>query len=152
MTPSGNAWFGHRRPLGFCSKMAVLTGALAISFLPVAWVAFSIYGRAGGISAIAAWSACLIAGLNGLGIATLLSRRSPAVAVLGGMFVRMGLPLLFVLVLVLQSHPLLESGFAFYLIAFYQVMLFVELLLILPDRRQIAMGVSKHHGMKRHGG
>ena len=130
MTPSGTASNGHRRPLGFHSKLAILTGALVLACLPIGAVAFHLHGDAGIIAAAVACLTCLVAGLNGLGIAALLKNQSSAVPVLAGMLVRMALPLILVLALAITSHPLLDSGFGYYLIAFYQVMLFVELLLI----------------------
>ena len=132
MTPSGTAWISRHRPLGFSAKVAVLAGALALSFIPAAIVAFALVGVPGIVSAAIACSVCLLAGLNGLGVAALFSKRSSAAPVLAGMLVRMGLPLMLILALVITSHPLLDSGFAYYVIAFYQVMLFVELLLIVP--------------------
>lgn len=152
MTPSGTAWFGHLRPLGFCTKMAVLAGALGLSFLPVAVIAFTIHGNAGIVAASIACFACLMAGLNGLGIATLFSKQFSATPIIAGTLVRMGLPLLLVLALVITSHPLLNSGFAYYLIAFYQVMLFIELMLIVPSSVMPTNAANKNNGFNSHGG
>jgi hypothetical protein len=155
VTPSGTAWFSHNGRLGFISKATILSCALGVSLLPFAVLAFAWGGRSGVISAVAACAVCLVAGLNGLGLSVFFQSRanpSPFTGLLASMLVRMGLPLGLVLVLVVQSHPLLESGFVYYLIAFYQVMLFVELMLIVPRRGVASAMTAKHNGIECHGG
>ncbi len=160
MTPSLFAWHQRLGRLGILAKAAVLCGALLIALGIALGIAFSLGGNPAAIAALAAWGICLVAGLKGLAIAEWSRRRSGISknsasqniasensidsgtlassatgshafnGMLLGMFVRMGLPLLLLLALVVKSHPLLDAGFAFYLIGFYQVMLLMEVLLI----------------------
>ena len=135
MIPSGTAWFGNR-PLGLMSKAVVLAAALLLCFLPLAVLAYLTLGMGGLTAAALAGMICLVAGLNGLGVSSvlmnLMTPQTHYSAVLAGTFVRMGLPLALFLFMTVKEHALLESGFAYWLIAFYQVMLFVEVVLLLP--------------------
>ena len=143
VTPSWNSWHKRLANLGTIAKAAVLCGALTICLLPALGIAYSIGASTGLTAALAAFAVCLVAGLNGLFIASFLQSRcgsSGAVSgMLAGMLVRMGLPLLLLIVMVVKSHPLLDGGFAYYLIGFYQVMLFVEVLLTLPRTSRAAL-------------
>ena len=142
MISSGTDWFTHLGRLGFFPKAALLMGALGICLLPVASLAFAWNGHAGLMAAAAACCVCLIAGLNGLGLCALLNRRSqtsPLIGLLAGMLVRMGIPLVLLLVMASGSHPLIDAGFAYYLIGLYQVMLLVEVILIVPRAPTMAL-------------
>ena len=160
MIPSGTAWFTQIGRLGFLAKALILVGALLVLAIPTSAIAYAAYGNSGLMAALLAGGVCLAAGVNGLAISALFASRPTADAfagVMAGMLVRMGLPLILMLVLVVKSHPCLESGFAWYLVAFYQVMLFIELLLCLPreDASQsvvIQQHPAQQHGMNRHGG
>jgi hypothetical protein len=57
-------------------------------------------------------------------------------ALLAGMAARMGIPLMFALVIHLQRGPLSEGGFLYYLMVFYPVTLAAEVALSLPRSRQ----------------
>ena len=129
-------WHHRLARLSPYAKAAVLCGALLICGVPLLSIALFLNGPSGVIAASIACAVCLVSGLNGLVVATYLERRMGSYGVmssmLAGMLIRMGMPLLLLLAMVIKSHPLLDSGFAYYLIAFYQAMLFVEVILIAP--------------------
>ncbi len=143
VTPSWNSWHKRLANLGTIAKAAVLCGALTICLAPALGIAYAAGASTGVTAALTAFAICLVAGLNGLFITSFLQSRLSRFGVMGGMLagmaVRMGMPLLLLIVMVIKSHPLLDGGFAYYLIGFYQVMLFVEVLLIVPRTSRTAL-------------
>jgi Na+/proline symporter len=150
-----SGWLEQLGRLGHLSKAVVLCVTLCVILLPSAAIGYMASGSTGVLAATIAFAVCLAAGLNGLAISALFRRsESPFAALSGmlvGMLVRMGMPLLLILALVIKSHPLLDGGFVYYLITFYQVMLFVELMLVTPHASRGEI-IELENGMQRHGG
>jgi len=143
-------WQQRIASLGVLSKGLVLTGALTAAMLPVVVMALARIGWTGASAALAAYGTCLLAGIQGLLVAAVLQRRSShqgaLLELLAGMLVRMGVPLLVLIALVVKAHPLIDSGFGYYLIGFYQVMLFVEVMLIVPTENPPMMTRGRYAG------
>ena len=103
------------------------TAMLASCGLLTYFYAWPIYGRDGVVASLSAAAVCWA----GAGLAMTASRlfRSPqqALALTAvGMALRMGLPLVAVMVVALQGGPLAQAGFVICILAYYLVALVVE--------------------------
>ena len=118
---------------GLVARVAVLFVVMLGAFLLAIPVAFYTAGKMGVVSCAVAAVVCYIAGK-----AALLAGhafRPPHLALYGmliGMSLRMFLPLASVL-LVIVYPPFLDAGMIYYLIVFYMIMLFVDVVLQLPS-------------------
>ena len=93
-------------------------------------LAFALSGGSGVIAATIAAAICLVGGEAALLLSGLLARRLDALrAVLIGMMVRMGVPLVLGLVAHLLAPSLTVSGMFFYFLPFYAMVLVVETML-----------------------
>ena len=103
--------------------------AWAIS-LPVAYLTTAVDGM---IAATMAAAVVLAAGIAALAVDRVC--RSPEMLlprVLGGMMLRMGIPLAATMAIYYNGGPLVDAGMVYYLLAFYFVMLVAETTLTLP--------------------
>jgi len=86
---------------------------------------------------------CWLAAVGGLVISALASQSSsPLAGILGGMFVRFGLPLGVGVVLTQSAHPLAAQGVFGFILVFYLTLLPIETWLSLPFA-QSAKGAAK---------
>ena len=117
-------------------KAAILTSALVTGYALVSPLFFLTSGIASAQAAALAAGVCAFAGVCALTSAELAERLLTGAnamhTMLLGMFARMGIPLIVLLVMTVKENPLLADGFAYYLIGFYLLMLFVEVTLIMP--------------------
>ncbi|OUT68817.1 MAG: hypothetical protein CBB70_05230 [Planctomycetaceae bacterium TMED10] len=90
--------------------------------------AFLIGSYQGLTAALLAFSVCLIAVFTNRIFSLLVfrNRLAPTYYTLIGMLLRMGLPLGLCMALALTQSPLLDQGFAYYLIASYLIVLAVD--------------------------
>jgi hypothetical protein len=131
---SGRGWLAK---LGLGARAAVLLGALLLTLAAAAPVGWAMAGSSGVTAAGIAALVCAAPSLAALALTyRLRAPRHALVAMLGGMFLRMGPPLIVALVVHELGGPLVEAGLIYYLAAFYVVALVVEtgLSLTLIDR------------------
>jgi hypothetical protein len=126
------------------ARMAILAAAVVLSAIVVLPVGYAILPRkdsllAGGLAA----GICLPAGWIALGIRELLRRPQQAVAMaVAGATVRLGIVFAAAMLIYWQGGPLVSAGVLYYLIAFYQVMLSVEIVLVLPADKSVEESVA----------
>ncbi len=112
-------------------RAAILVGWFVAAGGVLAPAAYLVRGPVGLMGVGAAWAVCLVSGLLALLPAELFRHPDLAVPrVLLGMFPRMGLPLAACMLVYLRKGMLAESGFVYYIIAFYFVTLAVETVLL----------------------
>jgi len=112
---------------------------------PIAWYTSGAFGL---LTAAVAVVCCLPGAVLALLVGELLG--DPALALhrmLLGMMFRMGIPLALALAIDLGGGRLVETGFLYYLGAFYPVVLGVETVLSLPP----AEGCRQRSGFSQHG-
>jgi hypothetical protein len=117
--------------MSFAGRAGLLAGSIALAFCLAAPVALYARGWVGLGAAAAAAMLCLVPGLIALGVGELF--RGPDSALfnlLAGTMIRMGVPLAACVVIYMVGGPLVDGGLAFYLLAFYPVMLLIETLLL----------------------
>jgi hypothetical protein len=86
---------------------------------------------------------CLVPGLVSLGLGELFRGTDAALYnLLFGTLVRLGMPLVVCVAIYALGGPLADGGFAFYLLAFYPVMLIVETVLLAVQLEADAMPVN----------
>lgn len=104
-----------------------LTGAIAVSFAIVASWSYRAHETMGLWAAVIAAAVCLLS-LLGASLATraFAVRNRALTGLLVSMFLRMGIPLAFCLVMQIQKGPLLEAGIVYCVLVFYLVVLAVE--------------------------
>lgn len=121
-----------QRPLSL--QLALLTaGLLGVGaiVLPVAWVAG---GFASVVAALNAWFVAFAAAMSALIVTARLKRQQNVLpAVLGGMLIRMTLPLTAAIFVDLNFPALVASGWLGYLVVFYLAALALETWLALPQ-------------------
>ena len=104
-----------------------LTGAIAISFVIVASLSYRAHEMMGLWASAIAAAVCLSAPLAASLATRAFSSHDNALAgLLVSMFLRMGIPLAFCLVIQIQEGPLAEAGIVYCVLVFYLVVLAVE--------------------------
>jgi len=110
----------------------ILLAALGLMFPLVAYVGWTKSEQAGLIAATVAFLICWLPNAAALAMIGILNDPQNSVQiVLGGMLLRMGLPLGTVILLMQSRHWLVDAHFAPMVLAFYLVALAVETLLSL---------------------
>ena len=112
----------------------ILVGALLLVGFASTPVAYSVDGANGLLAAGVAAAIVLLAGMGALAVNEFC--RSPEMViprVLGGMMLRMGVPLAAAMAIYYRGGPITDAGFIYYLLAFYFVMLVVETIITLPE-------------------
>ena len=120
-----------------------LTGTLAVSFAIVAPLSYRAHETMGLWAAAIAATVCLLAPLGASFATWAFATRDRALAgLLVSMFLRMGIPLVFCLVMQIQKGPLEEAGIVYCVLVFYLVVLVVETWFAMRDveHRQTASG------------
>lgn len=130
------AYFARLRNRSLAVRATFLLAAVVVLYvmvLPAALVCGGDGGlRASGFAALA----CLVGAEIALVVSRLLRAPQQALwALLLGMTARMGVPLIFGLVVQLTGGPLAEAGLLFYLLVFFPVILAVETTLSLPQTK-----------------
>jgi hypothetical protein len=100
-----------------------------MSFTQVAamLVAWAVSGADGALAAFLSGGVCLFGGVASLLAGSVFRGANGLLLQLGfGIGLRMGLPLLFALLVVTQGGPLVEAGIVYYLLAFYLIALLAE--------------------------
>ena len=124
--------FGFRN-WGLPLRTAVLLFAVLLLYAIVAPVAWYLGGRSGLSAAAAAAGVCSLGAFPALWVSRLL--RDPKTVLYGwllGMFLRMGIPMTFALIVTFGGGVLADSGVMYYLIVFFLGILGVETVLSLP--------------------
>ena len=89
--------------------------------------AWALYGRDGIVASLSAAAVCWAGAGLAMTATRLFQRPEHALALTAvGMALRMGLPLVAVMVVTLQGGPLASAGFVIYVLAYYVVALVVE--------------------------
>jgi hypothetical protein len=136
--PTGVSRIVRALSTGWWVRPAILIGALLATALVVGPVAYWRAGLPGVFSAGVACVTCLVSGLLALWLVQMSSGPEKSIQqVLLGMAPRMGIPLTAVVIVQLIDGTLANSGFAYYLLAFYFITLAIETVLMarsLPDR------------------
>ena len=120
-----------------------LTGAIAIIFVIVAPLSYRAHEVIGLWASAIAAAVCLSAPLAAsLATRAFASRDNALTGLLVSMFLRMGIPLAFCLVMQIQTGPLVEAGIIYSVLVFYLVVLAVETWFAMRDveRRHTASG------------
>jgi hypothetical protein len=142
-------WRQRVAKMGATARLFVLLAAMTVLFALVAPIAWYVAGQMGIIAATVAALACLLGGAAALVAGEFLrDEKAAAARMMVEMLLRMGLPLATCIVVFLKGRPLIDAGFAFYLLAFYLPLLTVEILLSLArvesraaaDKRVTAYG------------
>ena len=128
-----------------------LLAALAAAVYPLlAWYAVSRYGGDGAWAVAAAGGLCLAGGLVSLVIVTPCLNTPRAVSgVLGGMLVRLAIPIAGVIPLAIAYPRLAAAGLVGYLVVYYLVTLTFETMILVAVLSAGQLGsikVSAHHG------
>ncbi len=109
------------------TRVCVLTGAIVVSFAIMAPLSYRAHETMGLWAAAIAAAVCLLAPLGASFVTRAFAARDKALAgLLVSMFLRMGIPLAFCLVMQIQKGPLLEAGIVYCVLVFYLVVLAVE--------------------------
>ena len=109
------------------AHVCALIGAIAVSFAIVAPLSYRAHEMMGLWAAVIAVAVCLLSPLGASLATRAFATRDKALAgLLVSMFLRMGIPLAFCLVMQIQKGPLLEAGIVYYVLVFYLVVLVVE--------------------------
>ena len=111
-----------------------LVGALLFVGIASTPIAYRADGADGLLAAGVAVAIVLLAGMGALAVNELC--RSPEMViprVLGGMMLRMGVPLAAAMAIYYRGGPIAGAGFIYYLLVFYFVMLVVETVITLPE-------------------
>lgn len=127
------------RPLRTSARVGVLVACLVAALLAIAPVAWLIAGLQGVAVALAVWAVSLACNLAAL-FAGLIFRGPQKVLlhVAFGMALRTGIPLLFVMLLVMHGRPLVDAGAVYYLLSFYFVGLLSETLMTVSPWNYVA--------------
>jgi len=121
------------REMGFPARLRVLTAVVALVGVVAIPVGLATAGPMGAAAALAAGGICLFSGVVALLVAELC--RVPELflwGVLGGMGVRMALPLAAAALVHYRAEGLANAGFMYYLVPFYLIVLVTETVLTLP--------------------
>jgi hypothetical protein len=110
----------------FIAGSVALIASILLGYVVISPVAAWTQGTPGLWSAAVAALICLVAGIMALGLVERLSARNPLASVLGGMTLRMIVPLLAVAAVYWWDGPLAEAGMVFFVLAFYMIMLAAE--------------------------
>jgi hypothetical protein len=131
------AWFNNLRSRSIAFQVASL-GAIVLAMLGmVGPVAFQLGGFPGILAAALAATLCFLGAAVSLMTSHLLRGPQQAIAaLLVGMALRMGIPLLLGLAVHLHGGPLAQVGLLYYVLVFYPVTLAIETLLSLPEIRR----------------
>jgi hypothetical protein len=119
------------RPIGRLSMRAA-HGVLAATLLTACglltyFYAWPMSGRDGVVASVSAVAVCWAGAGLAMTASALFRQPERALALTAvGMALRMGLPLVAVIVVMLQSGPLASAGFVIYVLAYYVVALVVE--------------------------
>lgn len=117
--------------LGFASRAALLAAVTAVVWAISALVGFKVTGHSGLLAATLAGIVCLVS--SELALVAVALFRDPKMAlhaVLIGMLIRMGLPLLVGGFLQLNNETLASAGLLYYVLIFYLATLLVETALV----------------------
>ncbi|MCE5267298.1 MAG: hypothetical protein LLG00_05380 [Planctomycetaceae bacterium] len=123
------------RAQGFLAKSVALAVVTLVLFALVGPFAWWIKGVIGVESAAVAAAVCYAGGASALAVCR-MSRKRRTTLLLGGMAIRMGLPLALALAVHFHGGPLAEAGLLYYLVVFYTATLAVETFLSLPTEEQ----------------
>jgi hypothetical protein len=127
------AWLTRLNGRSLPGRAALLTLFVCGVAVLVALPAGLLGGWPGVGASTAAAATCLVGALIALLLGEVLqARHGVAAGVLVGMAARMGVPLVFVLIVHLHGGPLANAGFVYYLLIFYPVTLAVETVMSLP--------------------
>ena len=111
---------------GFISGAVTLLATVVLGYAAISPVAAWTQGMLGLWAAAVAALICLAAGMMALGLIEGLSASNPLASALGGMTLRMVVPLSAVAAVYWWDGPLAETGMVFYVLAFYMITLAVE--------------------------
>jgi hypothetical protein len=111
---------------GFISGSVTLLATVLLGYAAISPVAAWTQGMPGLWAAAVAALICLAAGMMALGLIERLSASNPLASALGGMTLRMVVPLSAVAAVYWWDGPLTETGMVFYVLAFYMITLAVE--------------------------
>lgn len=124
-------FLSYLRSAGLPARAGLLAACLLVALIVVGPIAFYAKGTSGLLACVLAAFICLVPGLISLGLGELFRGTDAALYnLLFGTIVRLGLPLMVCVAIYTLGGPLAEGGFAFYLLAFYPVMLIVETVLL----------------------
>lgn len=114
--------------LGLRAAHGVLAGAMLSSCaLLTYFYAWPMYGRDGVVASLSAAAVCWAGAGLAMTASTLMREPERALALTAvGMALRMGLPLVAVMVVMLPGGPLAQAGFVICILAYYLVALVVE--------------------------
>jgi hypothetical protein len=129
-------WFQRLGQLTLLQRVAVVLLVMVVAYGAVGPLAWYCSGSAGAVAAAVALLFCLLGGLVALVLSDVF--RGPQMVlqrVLLGTLLRMGIPLGMTLMVYVRGGPLVEAGFAYYVVVFYLVMLAVETVMLVPDCR-----------------
>ena len=115
-------------------RVLVLTGAMVIVCALLLPIAYQWKGSPGGWSAAIAGGVCWISGLIALWLVRKDEDPTSVGRMLWGMLPRMGIPLAACLGVHIHGGTLAKSGFVYYILVFYLVMLAVETGLMIGSR------------------
>lgn len=136
--------FARFAPLGLPARCALLGLAVLVVFPLAAYVAYSWHGTTGILAAAVAALLCWVGSTAALLLTALLRGPNQAAgALLGGMFFRMGVPLLGGLLMHTNVPTLSEANVFGLVLVFYLVTLVVETCLALPLVGGNGQGLSK---------
>jgi hypothetical protein len=125
-----------KRSVGERVGMRVLLLTVAIALAAIAATPIGLM-RSGEMGAACVWLAAVVCGLPGVAAVLVQAKcRDPQLLVLHvlvGFFVRLGVPLAVCMIIYLQGGPLVEAGFAGYLLGLYLVALAAGTLLDLAQ-------------------
>jgi len=127
------AWLAQIRAQGLALRSLVLAAVMAACYVAISPVAWGL-GGLGGLRAAGAAAGCCFSGAF-LALAAgepFRRRRKLLPAMLVGMVFRMGIPLAFGLGVHLRGGPLVDAGFLYYLVLFFEVALITEIGLSFP--------------------
>jgi hypothetical protein len=119
------------------TRMAILVAAILIAVIVSLPVGYAILPTEMSLAAsIVAGGICLFSGCIALGVSESFRRPQQVLALVAlGTMTRLGIVLTAGTLIYLRGGPLVSAGVIYYLIAFYQVTLTVEIILILPSGR-----------------
>ena len=146
---SGGNWIARLQASGVGGQLALLVLPVAVVLVAVLPLALLLDGRPGAIAAVSAAVVCLVPSAIVLSIAAQLhGPHKGLLALTVGMITRLGLALTACVVVQARGGALAETGFAFYVVAFYMVTLAADTFLL---ARQIDLKPAPAGEPTRHG-
>ena len=146
---SGGHWIARLQAFGVGGQLALLVLPVIFVLVAVLPLAILLDGRHGATAAVSAAIVCLVpSAIVLLFAARLHGPHKCLLALTVGMTTRLGLALTACVVFHARGGALAETGFAFYVVAFYMVALAADTLLLARqiDLKQSSAGQPTRHG------